>query len=58
MTKLQENLEVSKLQERVDSLQVITDAGIKYNSNNRDMLIYDLKRAKEKLADFKKNIVE
>lgn len=56
MTKLQENLEVSKLQERVDSLQVITDAGIKYNSDNRDMLIYDLKRAKEKLADFKKTL--
>ena len=55
MTKLQENLEVSKLQERVDSLQVITDAGIKYSSDNRDMLIYDLKRAKEKLADFKKH---
>lgn len=50
MTKLQKNLEVSKLQEKVDSLQVITDAAVRLNAQNRDMLQYDLKRAKEKLA--------
>lgn len=50
MTTLQKNIEVSKLQEKVDSLQVISEAAIRLHAQNRDMLQYDLKRAKEQLA--------
>jgi hypothetical protein len=54
MTKLQENLSKSKLQEKVDRLQVLVDAAIKYHADNRDMLIYDLKCAKNQLLDLTK----
>ena len=51
ITKLEKNLMLSKAQEKVDLLQVVADAGMKYNSDNREMNQYDLKRAKEKLAE-------
>jgi len=54
MTKLQENLDKSKQQEKVDRLQVLVTAAIKYHADNRDMLIYDLKRAKEQLLELTK----
>ena len=51
ITKLEKNLLLSKAQEKVDLLQVVADAGMKYNSCNKDMNQYDLKKAKEKLAE-------
>jgi len=51
MTKLETNIEKSKLQEKVDSLQVLVNAAIKYNAHNKSMLINDLIRAKTKLAE-------
>ena len=51
MTKLETNIEKSKLQEKVDSLQVLVNAAIKYNAYNKSMLINDLIRAKTKLAE-------
>jgi len=49
MTELERNLLKSKLQERVDSLQVLVNAAIKYNADNKTMLINDLIRAKAEL---------
>ena len=53
-TKLEINMEKAKLQEKVDSLQVLVDAAIKYNADNREMLINDLIRAKVKLDEMTK----
>jgi len=49
MTKLEKNLKKSKLQARVDDLQVLVTAAQKYKAQNRDILEYDLKRARELL---------
>lgn len=49
--KLAKNIEIAKQQEKVDALKVITDAAIKYNSDNKDMLINDLLRANVKLEE-------
>jgi len=51
MTKLEMNIEKAKLQEKVDSLQVLVNAAIKYNAQNKSMLINDLIRAKTKLEE-------
>ncbi len=51
MTKLEKNLELAKLQQKVDEIQVIADAAMRLNADNRTMLQYDLKRAKDRLAE-------
>jgi len=45
-TTLEKNLMKSRQQEKVDSLQVLVNAAIKYNADNKSMLINDLIRAK------------
>jgi len=41
--------EKEKLQQRIQALQVITDAAIKYKTCNREQLENDLRRLKEEL---------
>ena len=55
ISQLEKNLMKSKLQEKVDSLQVLVDAAIKYNADNRTMLVNDLIRAKTALDSCKIN---
>ena len=49
ISKLDRNLIKSQLQEKVDSLQTLVNAAIKYNAQNKSMLINDLIRAKVEL---------
>ena len=51
MTKLKKNLVLSKLQQKVDELQIIADASIRLHADNRDILQYDLKMAKQRLVE-------
>jgi len=51
MSTLDKNLHKSKLQEKVDILQSLVNTAIKYNAENKSILISDLIRAKEKLAN-------
>lgn len=43
------------LKEKVQSLQTLFDAAVKYNSMNKDMIKYDLEKAQAELAKFKGN---
>lgn len=49
--ELKRNMEMANLQQKVDELKVLAEAAIKYNAMNKDMILGDLKRAEEKLAE-------
>jgi len=51
--ELERNLALSKQQKKVDDLENLYVYAIKYNADNKTMIEYDLKRAKEKLQELK-----
>ena len=53
ISQLEKNVLLAKQQEKVDNLETLEKAAIKYNADNKDMVIYDLKRAKDNLKELK-----
>ena len=50
---LERNIMIAELQQKVDELTILLAAANKYNADNKNMVSYDLNKAKERLAEAK-----